>query len=65
MKLLLLENSSSTLSNKKRIAKKLYLGNLDAKRDWGHQRLCRSNVEKMLQKKTPMIMSFQRADNIQ
>ena len=32
--------------------KKLYLGNLDAKRDWSCERLCRSNVENFTTKKT-------------
>ena len=35
------------------LQKKLYLGNLDAKRDWGHAREYVEAMWKMLQKKTP------------
>ena len=38
---------------KKGLQKKLYLGNLDAKRDWGHAKDYVEAMWKMLQKKTP------------
>ena len=38
---------------KNRLQKKLYLGNLDAKRDWGHAKDYVEAMWKMLQKKTP------------
>ena len=41
------------MQNKIRNAKKLYLGNLNARRDWGHARDFVEAMWKMLQKKTP------------
>ncbi len=38
---------------KKGIQKKIYLGNLDAKRDWGHAKDYMYAVWKMMQRKTP------------
>ena len=38
---------------KKKLKKTLYLGNLDAKRDWGHAKDYVEAMWKMLQKKTP------------
>ena len=38
---------------KKGIQKKIYLGNLDAKRDWGHAKDYMDAVWKMMQRKTP------------
>ncbi len=38
---------------KKGIQKKIYLGNLDAKRDWGHAKDYMHAVWKMMQRKTP------------
>ena len=38
------------------LQKKLYLGNLDAKRDWGHAKDYVEAMWKMMQKKTPQIM---------
>ena len=38
---------------KNNLQKKLYLGNLDAKRDWGHARDYVNAMWKMMQKKTP------------
>ena len=46
------------------IDKKLYLGNINAKRDWGHAKDYIEMSWLMLQKKNQMIMLSQLADNI-
>ena len=44
------------MQNKRRKQKKLYLGNLNAKRDWGHARDYCLAMWKILQQKNQMIM---------